>query len=183
MFILTGSQQFGLMSGISQTLAGRVAFLNLLPFSMNELKQTKKRIENYKEFLINGFYPPLHDRKVESAVWLKNYLNTYIERDVRQLIQVRDLSNFQRFIKMCAGYSGQLLNLSSLANDCGISHNTAKSWISILEASFLVYLLKPHFENFNKRLIKTPKLYFLDCYASFISVQVQCISSFQVLFG
>jgi predicted AAA+ superfamily ATPase len=163
MFILTGSQQFGLVSGITQSLAGRVALLNLLPFSFDELGSADQFPDDYEMLLFNGFYPPIYDRPHEPGIWLMNYVRTYVERDVRQLIQIRDLSSFNRFVKMCAGYSGQILNLSSLANDCGITHNTAKAWISILEASFLIYLLKPNFENFNRRLIKTPKLYFLDC--------------------
>lgn len=162
MYILTGSQQFGLLSGITQSLAGRVALLNLLPFSFNELDSAGLLTREYEETLFSGFYPPIHDRSLDPNIWIANYVKTYIERDLRQLIEIRDLSTFQRFIKMCAAYSGQLLNLSSLANDCGITHNTAKAWISILEASFLIRLLRPHFENFNKRLIKTPKLYFLD---------------------
>lgn len=162
MYILTGSQQFGLLSGITQSLAGRVALLNLLPFSFNELASAGLLGGEYEDILFSGGYPPIHDRSLQPAVWLTHYVKTYIERDLRQLIEVRDLSSFQRFLKMCAAHSGQLLNLSALANDCGITHNTAKSWISILEASFLVALLRPHFENFNKRLVKTPKLYFLD---------------------
>jgi predicted AAA+ superfamily ATPase len=162
MFILTGSQQFGLMAKITQSLAGRIATLNLLPFSLNELQNSDKLSNSLDEIIFKGLYPPIYDRDLEPSIWLANYMQSYIERDIRQMIQIRDLSTFQRFLKMCAARTGQLLNLSSLANDCGISHNTANAWISILEASFIVYLLKPYHRNFNKRLIKTPKLYFLD---------------------
>lgn len=161
-FILTGSQQFGLLSGISQSLAGRVAKISLLPFSLHELQRNKKAPKRIENLLFNGLYPPIYDRKLEPEIWYNNYVGTYLERDVRQLIHVRDLSNFQRFIRMCAARTGQLLNLSGLANDCGITHNTAKSWISVLEASYIVHLLQPHHKNFNKRLIKSPKLYFYD---------------------
>jgi len=107
-------------------------------------------------------YPPLYDRELAPSDWFPAYVNTYIERGVRQLINVRNLSAFQRFIRMCAARIGQLLNLSSLASDCGITHNTAAAWISVLEASYIIFMLRPHFTNFNKRLVKAPKLYFLD---------------------
>jgi hypothetical protein len=162
MFILTGSQQFGLLSGISQSLAGRVGMVQLLPFSFKELAAAKKLPSNPDAVLFRGCYPPLYDRKFEPGDWFSSYVATYIERDVRQLLHLRDLSAFQRFVKMCAARTGQLLNLSSLANDCGITHNTAGAWVSILEASYIIHLLRPHSRNFNKRLVKTPKLYFHD---------------------
>jgi uncharacterized protein len=109
-----------------------------------------------------GLYPPLYDRDILPGDWFSGYIATYVERDARQLITIRSLSVFQRFVKMCAARTGQILNLSSLASDCGITHNTAASWISVMEASYLIYLLRPHHKNFNKRLIKAPKLYFLD---------------------
>lgn len=161
-FVLTGSQQFGLLSGISQSLAGRVGLVQLLPFSMGELIGAKRLTGELDELLFRGQYPPLYDRDVRPGDWFAGYMTTYIERDVRQLINVRDLSFFQRFVKMCAARTGQLLNLSSLASDCGITHNTASSWISVLEASYIIHLLRPHYRNFNKRLIKAPKLYFCD---------------------
>jgi predicted AAA+ superfamily ATPase len=162
MYILTGSQQFGLLSGVTQSLAGRVALLPLLPFSLGELDRLDRVPATVDALLVTGSYPPIHDRGLDPAVWYANYIATYLERDVRQLLNVHDLSNFQRFLRLCAGRTGQLLNLSALANDCGITHNTAKAWISVLEASFVVHLLPPHHANFNKRLVKTPKLYFLD---------------------
>lgn len=161
-YVLTGSQQFGLLAGISQSLAGRVGLVQLLPFALGELQAADRLPMGLEEVLFRGAYPPLYDRDLAPLDWYGNYINTYVERDVRQLVSVRDLSSFQRFLKMCAGRVGQLLNLSSLAADCGISHNTAASWLSVLEASYIVFLLRPHFQNFNKRLVKTPKLYFCD---------------------
>ena len=161
-FILTGSQQFGLLAGITQTLAGRVALLTLLPFSLGELQAAGEGPASLEELLHAGLYPPIHDRGVEPSLWFDNYVRTYVERDVRQMVNVRDLGDFRRFVRMCAARTGQLLNLSGLAGDCGVSHNTAKSWIGVLEASYLVHLVQPHHENFEKRLIKTPKLYFHD---------------------
>ena len=163
-FILTGSQQFGLLSGITQTLAGRIALIELLPFTLHECysEVALDKTLTLDEVLFTGLYPPVHDRKLEPSLWYGNYVRTYVERDVRQMINVRDLSTFRRFVRLCAGRIGQLLNLSQLANDCGITHNTAKAWISILEASYIIYLLHPHHQSFNKRLIKSPKLYFYD---------------------
>jgi uncharacterized protein len=162
MYVLTGSQQFGLLSGITQSLAGRVGMVQLLPFSMGELQEAGNLPKDLETLMFRGFYPPLYDRDIAPFDWCAGYVNTYVERDVRQLISVRDLSSFQRFLKMCAARIGQLLNLSSLAADCGISHNTAHAWLSALEASFIVFLLRPHFENYNKRLVKSPKIYFSD---------------------
>ncbi|MBZ0094598.1 MAG: ATP-binding protein [Sulfuricella sp.] len=161
-FVLTGSQQFGLMSNISQTLAGRVGLVQVLPFSLSELQHAGIVVKQLDELLYRGLYPPLYDRDLEPAHWFSNYVMTYVERDVRQLIEVQNLSLFQRFLKMCAARTGQLLNLSSLSNDCGISHTTARKWLSVLEAGYIVFLLQPHHQNFGKRLVKTPKLYFHD---------------------
>lgn len=161
-FILTGSQQFGLLSRITQTLAGRVGLVHLLPFSLGELFKSKKVAATLEELLWQGFYPPLYDRDLSPSQWYGNYVSTYVERDVHQLLSIKDLSTFQRFLRMCAARTGQLLNLSQLGNDCGITHNTAKAWLSVLEASYVVFLVYPHFKNFGKRLVKTPKLYFYD---------------------
>jgi len=161
LFVLTGSQQFGLMESISQSLAGRVGLLHLLPFSLEELA-TSHRERSLEDWLWRGFYPPIHDRNIPPNRWFSDYLATYVERDVRSLLQVRDLQTFQRFVLMCAARSGQLLNLSSLASDCGLTHNTAHAWLGVLESSYLVLRLPPFFRNFGKRLTKTPKLYFLD---------------------
>jgi len=161
-FILTGSQNILLQENLSQSLSGRVAILKLLPLSFEELKNSQKKIGPIEQYLFNGFYPRIYDKKIAAVDWYPNYIQTYIERDVRLIKNIGDLSAFQRFIKMCAGRIGQILNLSSLGNECGISHNTVKSWLSILESSYIIFLLKPYYKNFNKRLIKMPKLYFYD---------------------
>jgi len=161
-FILTGSQQFGLMSHIGQSLAGRVGRIELLPFAMTELTAADLLPGDLDTLLWRGAYPPLYDRPLSPTDWFPNYISTYLERDVRQLLAVRDLSLFQRFVRLCAARTGQLLNLSALANDCGVSHTTAREWLSVLEASYLILVLPPYHRNFGKRLVKTPKLYFLD---------------------
>jgi len=161
-FILTGSQQFGILSGITQSLAGRAAMMVLLPFSLGELASGGCEPKRLEDLLFQGLYPPIHDRQLNPSAWYANYVATYVERDVRQLINVRDLSTFETFLRMCAARCGQLVSLSGLASDCGVSHNTARSWLSVLEASYVVCTLRPHFRNFSKRLIKSPKLYFLD---------------------
>lgn len=160
MFILTGSSQFHLLHTINQSLAGRTALVTLLPFSYREIYGAKHIDLN--KVLYTGFYPRIFDKKQNPTQALSYYTTTYLERDVRNLITVKDLSQFELFLKLCAGRTGQVLNLSSLGNECGINHNTARSWISVLEASYIIFLLKPHHNNFNKRLIKSPKLYFLD---------------------
>jgi predicted AAA+ superfamily ATPase len=161
-FVLTGSQQFGLMAGITQSLAGRVGTVQLLPFGIYELVDARLPVGSLDSLLLRGLYPPLHDRALDPARWYSNYVASYLERDVRQMSAVHNLSLFQRFVRMCAARTAQLLNLSALANDCGISHSTARAWLSILEASYIVFLLQPHYRNFGKRLVKTPKLYFHD---------------------
>jgi len=162
LFVLTGSQQFGMMSQITQSLAGRTAFVELLPFSANELRNAGLDHAGVDEAMFAGGYPPIYDRQVSPRMWLSAYVTAYVERDVRQLLNVQDLEAFQRFVRLCAGRSGQIVNLSSLATDCGITHNTAKSWICVLEASYILFQLRPHHANFNKRMIKSPKLYFYD---------------------
>ena len=161
-FVLTGSQQFGLLSKITQSLAGRVGLVHLLPFSHSELAGAGMASTSVDVALWQGAYPALYDRGLSPEDWFPNYVATYVERDVRQLLAVRELGLFQRFLKMCAARCGQLLNLSSLAADCGISHVTARQWLTVLEASYIVRLLAPYHRNFGKRLVKTPKLYFLD---------------------
>lgn len=162
LYILTGSQQFGLMSGITQSLAGRSAFVELLPFSVPELERADKLPPDIDTMMLNGCYPPIYDRELTPSAWYSAYVTAYVERDVRQILKIQDLDTFQRFVRLCAERSGQLLNLSSLATECGITHNTAKAWISVMEASYLIFLLRPHSANFNKRLVKMPKLYFYD---------------------
>ena len=161
-FILTGSAQFDLIAGVTQSLAGRVGRVELLPLSSVEMQQGGVLPKSLDDLLFKGSYPALYDRELAPRDWFPNYVATYLERDVRQLIAVRDLTQFQRFVRMCAARSGQLLNLTSLGADCGVSAVTAREWISVLEASYLVVRLMPHHANFGKRLVKTPKLYFLD---------------------
>lgn len=161
-YIISGSQSFLLNQQISQSLAGRVAVFNLMPFSIAELSKYGTEFDNFEKCIFKGFYPRLYDMDIEPVDFFPNYIQTYVERDVKLLQNIHDLSLFIRFLKLCAGRIGQLLNLNSLANDCGISPNTAKSWISVLEASFVIFLLQPHYVNFNKRLVKMPKLYFVD---------------------
>ena len=161
-FVVTGSAQFDLIAGITQTLAGRVGRVELLPLSAEELTAAHKAPADLNTALFQGGYPALYDREVSPQDWFANYIATYLERDVRQLIAVRDLGQFQTFVKMCAARTGQLLNLTSLGADCGITAVTAKQWLSVLEASYIVTLLQPHHRNYGKRLVKAPKLYFCD---------------------
>jgi len=161
MFILTGSQQFEFTNSINQSLAGRTALLKLLPFSITEIRDNYG-FSNIEEILYKGFYPRIYDQKLDPTQALGDYFETYVERDLRQLIQIKNLTVFQKFVKMCAGRVGQLLNLNSLGNDVGISQTTAKEWLTILEASYIVFLLKPYHANIKKRLVKSPKLYFYD---------------------
>ncbi|HQT82217.1 ATP-binding protein [Ferrovum sp. PN-J185] len=161
-FILTGSSQFELLSSINQSLAGRVGKVELLTLSLSELKAAHCMPATLDQLILKGTYPALYSREIEPTDWYSNYVATYVERDVRQLINVKNLNQFQRFLKLCAARSGQLLNLTSLGNDCGISSHTAQEWISVLEASYIVKRIMPFHSNFGKRLIKAPKLYFLD---------------------
>jgi predicted AAA+ superfamily ATPase len=160
LFILTGSNNFLLQENISQSLAGRIAYLILLPFSVNEFEGAGKLDIN--ELLFKGLYPPIYDQAIETTLWYNNYIRTYIERDVRQLKNISDLNAFERFVRLCAGRTGQLLNIASLAIEVGVNNKTIASWIGILESSFIIYRLQPHHRNFNKRLVKMPKLYFYD---------------------
>jgi len=161
-FILTGSQQFGFRQQVAQSLAGRIAMLHLLPFSSLELRQHGFVEQGLDEEMFRGFYPPVYDRPVLPADWYASYVQTYVERDVQQLIRVKDVNSFRLLLKLCAGRVGQLLNLSSIGNDAGVSHNSIKEWLSVLEASYITFRLSPHHQNFSKRLIKSPKLYFYD---------------------
>jgi hypothetical protein len=161
-YILTGSQNFLLHEGISQSLAGRTAVLKLLPLSLEELRKEVAALPGVEPLLLRGLYPRLWDRSVGPADWYGAYLQTYVERDVRLIKNIGDLGLFQRFLKLLAGRTGQVLNLSSLAVDAGISHNTARAWIGLLEAGYIVFLLKPHHRSFRKRLVKAPKIYFYD---------------------
>ncbi len=161
-FILTGSQNFLLLEHISQSLAGRVAIFRLPPFSFPELQNSPYSPTDLDTFLFTGTYPPVYDRGYEPRSWYMDYIQAYIERDVRNVKKVTDLLLFQKFLGLCSGRVGQLLNLNALAGECGVSHNTARDWMSVLEASYLVFRLQPYHENFNKRIVKQPKLYFYD---------------------
>lgn len=161
-FILSGSHNFLILENLTQSLAGRVAILHLLPLSQKEMKQSNKLPLSIEDVLFKGSYPRIYQDDIEPTDWYPSYIQTYVERDLRQIKNITDLSTFQRFLKMCAARSGQMLNLSSLANDCGVTHNTAKSWLAVLEASFIAFSLEPYFENIGKRLVKIPKLYFYD---------------------
>ena len=161
-FILTGSSQFELIESITQSLAGRASMLTLLPFSLAELQSAKRAPTSVDELLYAGLFPPLYDRQIEPTIWIQDYIGTYLERDVRQILKIQDLATFQRFIQLCAGRIGQLVNISSLAADAGITRITAESWLSVLQASYLVFLVRPWFTNASKRFIKSPKLYFCD---------------------
>ena len=161
-FVVTGSQQFGLLSGVTQSLAGRVGLTRLLPLALGELPAATVAETGIDALMLQGFYPALHAQQFLAADWFNSYVATYVERDVRQLTQVQDLSAFQRFLRLAAGRTGQMLNLSALAGETGIAQSTARAWLSVLEAGDVVFLLPPYHRNFGKRLVKTPKLYFVD---------------------
>lgn len=181
-FVLTGSQNFIVHQSVSQTLAGRLAIVTLLPLSAHELKEEGLLSNSPEKSIILGGYPRIYDKHLEATEWYLNYIETYIERDVRQITRVIELSTFERFLKLCAGRTGQLLNIASLATDAGISQATAKSWLSILQASYIIFLLQPHHNNLSKRLVKSPKLYFYDtglaCALTSITDELQLRTNF-----
>ncbi len=179
-YVLTGSQQFLLMEKISQSLAGRIITFQLFPFSMNELHEAMPEkdiesiftikpgyIENGREIdiyqtIFTGMYPRIHDKNLDARKWIENYILTYVERDIRSLVNVENLKLFEDFLKICASMSGQLINYTTISNAIGVSQPTAKKWISLLETSGILFLLAPYYRNFKKRIVKTPKLYFTD---------------------
>lgn len=161
-YVLSGSQNFLLMDSITQSLAGRVALLKLFPFSFEEVEASGIALDTPENTLFTGFYPALFDRNIRPQDYYPNYIETYLERDVQRLINTPNLRAFQIFLKACAGHVGQLINYTSLADLCGISIPTAKSWMGILERSYVIFTLMPYYRNFSKRLVKTPKLYFYD---------------------
>lgn len=161
-FLLTGSQMFNVMQGMSETLAGRVALFELLPLSFQELGTVPRAPMACYEQILKGFYPTPNTQDTDLQLFYGGYLATYVERDVRQIKNIQDIASFQRFLSLLASRVGNLLNIQSLANDCGLSVPTIKSWLSILESSRIIYLLKPYYQNMGKRLIKTPKVYFTD---------------------
>ena len=161
LFVLTGSERLSISESISQSLAGRTALLRLLPFSLAEREETGAG-NAVDEILYSGFYPRIHDRKLEPRQVLGDYFETYVERDVRRIGEIRNLPGFRRFVRLCAGRVGQLVNLASLGADTGVSHTTSRHWLALLEASYIVFRLPPYYANIRKRLVKSPKLYFYD---------------------
>lgn len=162
LFILTGSNNFLLQENITQTLSGRIAYLQLLPLSLYELKAAGKLQQSYPSHILQGGYPEVVSKKIQPVDWYNDYISTYVERDVRQLKNINNLSLFSKLLRLCAGRTGQLLNHTALSNDCGVDQKTVAAWLSILQSSYIIYLLKPYHTNFNKRIIKSPKLYFYD---------------------
>lgn len=161
-FILSGSQNFLLHKNITQSLAGRVAIFRLFPLDFQELNHVDLLEEDWHQAAFKGFYPRLFDVEIDPYTFYSNYIETYVERDVEEIVNIRNVRLFRNFVRLCAGRIGQVLNLSSLANDCGISHSTAREWLSLLEGSYIVFQLSPYFRNFSKRIIKSSKLYFYD---------------------
>jgi predicted AAA+ superfamily ATPase len=161
-FVITGSQNFLLNAKISQSLAGRVFIANLLPFSLTELKNANFALDDFNKYIKTGFYPRIYDKDINPNFFYPSYIQTYAERDLRQIVNVSNLFSFQKFMRLAAGRIGQLLNYNNIATELGVDLKTVKSWFSILETSFIVFFLQPYFKNFSKRLVKSPKLYFCD---------------------
>ncbi|MDX2247431.1 MAG: ATP-binding protein [Bacteroidia bacterium] len=161
-YIISGSQNLLLMESVSQSLAGRVAIFNLLPFSLEEIKNTTFALPDYEHYILKGFYPRIYDLDLNPTDWLFDYIQTYVERDLRQVINVSDLGAFRQFLEICAGRIGQLVNFSEMGILVGVSYQTIKKWLSVLQTSFIIHLVRPFHRNFNKRLVKSPKLYFYD---------------------
>ena len=181
-YYLSGSQNFLLSEKITQSLAGRTLVLHLLPLSLEELKGAGIDFPSFESPLFRGHYPRIYDRKLTPGDFYPSYVESYVERDVRQMKNIGDLEAFFRFLRLCAGRIGQPVNLNSLAQDAGIAANTAKSWLSVLQASFILFWLQPHFRNFSKRLIKSPKLYFYDsgllCYLLGLEAEAQLFTHY-----
>lgn len=161
-YVLTGSQNLALVARVAQSLAGRAGRVELLPLARRELESGGAAPRELDALLFRGGYPAIHAKRVAPVQWYASYVASYLDRDVRQLASIQDLMAFQRFLRLCAARTGQMLNLSSLAVDCGVAQGTARAWLSVLQASYIAFLLPPHHRNFGKRLVKTPKLYFHD---------------------
>jgi predicted AAA+ superfamily ATPase len=161
-FILTGSNNFLLQQSVSQTLAGRIGYIDLLPLCYKEIIQFGKQDYTTEELIINGSYPELYDKNRKPGIWYPSYIRTYIERDVKQIRNIENTILFNRFLQLCAGRTGQQLNVSALSIESGVDVKTVQAWLSLLQSSYIIYLLPPYFKNFNKRIVKTPKLYFMD---------------------
>lgn len=161
-FILTGSNNFLLQQSISQSLAGRIGYIDLLPLCFNEIAQFKRKDNSIEELIYTGCYPELYDKNRKPSLWYPAYIRTYIERDVKQIRNIENTIVFNRFLQLCAGRAGQQLNVSALSNEAGVEIKTVQAWLSILQSSYIIHLLPPYHKNFNKRVVKTPKLYFVD---------------------
>lgn len=161
-YILSGSQHILLMESVSQSLAGRVSIFNLLPFSLEEIDRTSFAQALYEDYIFRGFYPRIYDQDLDPTSWLSDYIQTYVERDLRQVINVSDLGTFRQFLQICAGRTGQQVNFSEIGGQIGVSYHTVHRWLNVLETSYIIYFLRPFHKNYNKRIIKTPKLYFYD---------------------
>jgi len=162
LFVLTGSNNFLLQESISQSLAGRIGYIDLLPLTLKEIKQVKNKIDTANDWILSGTYPEIYDKERKPSIWYPAYIRTYVERDVRLIKNIGNSNLFTKFLRICAGRTAQLLNLTAISIECGIELKTVQSWLAVLESSYIIYLLKPHYSNFNKRLVKTPKLYFYD---------------------
>jgi len=174
-FILSGSQNLLLMEVVSQSLAGRISLFNLLPFSLEEIHSTSYRLSSYEDYILIGFYPRIYDLDLDPYKWLQDYLMTYVERNVRQLLNIGNLATFRQFLQICAGRIGQLVNFSEIGNQIGVSYQTVNKWLSILETSFICFTLRPYHKNFNKRIVKSPKLYFYDTGLACALLNLRCV--------
>lgn len=161
-FILTGSNNFLLQQSISQSLAGRIGYIDLLPLCYKEILQFKRKNYSIEDLILNGCYPEVYDKTRKPVLWYPAYIRTYIDRDVKQLRNIENTLIFNRFLQLCAGRTGQQLNISALSNEAGVEFRTCQAWLSILQSSYIIHLLPPYHKNFNKRVVKTPKLYFVD---------------------
>jgi len=162
LFILTGSNNFLLQQSVTQSLAGRIGYIDLLPLSLEEINKFDKGKLSVNELIFNGCYPELYDKNRKPGIWYPAYIRTYVERDVKQLRNIDNTLLFTRFLQLCAGRVGQQLSVAALSNECGVEVKTVNSWLGILQSSYIIYLLPPHHKNYNKRVVKTPKLYFID---------------------
>jgi len=179
-FVLTGSHNFLMQQAITQSLAGRVAIHTLLPLSCGEMEQAGKGAQGLSEAVIRGGYPEVVEHALDPTTFAMNYIDTYVSRDVKQLVNIKDAALFQRFIRMCAARTGQLLNITALADDCGIATKTVEAWLSILEASYVLFRLQPYFKNFNKQLTKAPKLYFYDTSLACFLLRINSVEALDI---
>jgi hypothetical protein len=180
LFVLTGSNNFLLQQSISQSLAGRIGYIDLLPLTLKEIKQFNNKINTSNDWILSGSYPEIYDKERKPSIWYPAYIRTYVERDVRMIKNINNSALFTKFLKICAGRTGQLLNLSAISIECGIELKTVQSWLAVLESSYIIYLLKPHYSNFNKRLVKTPKLYFYDTALACSLLGIKTISELEL---